>query len=765
MRRHAADRPRPKLRLRARLAALLGGTLVFLLLLELLLRLAAWGLERTLPRRAAPETRRAILCVGDSFTYGLGAPAGQDYPSQLERLIEERHPDAGIVVVNRGRPGFTSSEVLQRLESDLQEMMPLAVVLLVGMNNLWKPALTRPREQDLRPSLSHRLYTVKLFHLLAYRLERYLAARRATPAGNPGSAETTPTAVPGRTATPAASLRETLEQGLARFPRRIDQLLALARLEREEGRPPRAEELLDRCLEADPHAVECRGERARLLFETGRPEEALGDCARYLEERPYAIPFWQLRALTLFRLGRAEQAWGLLEAAGEEGISDAGLARMFRAPGGRSSGPPSEPDPLFERLRDTTAFRLRGLLQGDGPVTPEAVQLWLADRSAAEREDDRLLLGAPLQLFADQESLVHRIPRLTQLAEGSVVGEPLRKILGLLCAAIGDRLEACGQPGITPAPGSLLALAAELLRPMAADEALRRDALFARWEERTGREHPWLRLQMIDALDRLENWPALLPLVERELERFPEMLCLHKARWRALTALRRCEEAEEEAMRVEPYLEHEPEFWTLRAWLAVQCGAEFDRAYQLYTTALARQPDSAYLLGETAWTAFKSGRTTEALELLRRFLEKPHREGQLEERLAIEYAALSLDVPEISELFARHGYGALAHTRPPSRRQESLLADVRAMARLLSERGIPLLVLEYPVRPEGLPTLEDYAAIPGVTPLPVRERFAAAIRGSDRSRFFAPDGHCTAEGYAILARIVLEGLEPLLGAR
>ena len=49
---------------------------------------------------------RTVLCLGDSFTFGNGAPEGFDYPAQLGRLIAEAGFDCRVV--NRGIVGGTT---------------------------------------------------------------------------------------------------------------------------------------------------------------------------------------------------------------------------------------------------------------------------------------------------------------------------------------------------------------------------------------------------------------------------------------------------------------------------------------------------------------------------------------------------------------------------------------------------------------------------------------------------------------------------------
>src|SRR4051812_37239704 len=61
---------------------------------------------------AAPPREPVVLCLGDSFTYGLGAsdPA-KSYPRQLETLLHQRGLEWRVV--NGGWPGRNSRDLLQ----------------------------------------------------------------------------------------------------------------------------------------------------------------------------------------------------------------------------------------------------------------------------------------------------------------------------------------------------------------------------------------------------------------------------------------------------------------------------------------------------------------------------------------------------------------------------------------------------------------------------------------------------------------------------
>ncbi|MDX2451828.1 arylesterase [Desulfosarcina sp.] len=70
----------------------------------------------------------AIVCFGDSLTYGTGASKGMDYPAQLSRMI-------GLPVMNAGVPGDTTTRALKRLNGVL-DRQPRVVLITLGGNDL-----------------------------------------------------------------------------------------------------------------------------------------------------------------------------------------------------------------------------------------------------------------------------------------------------------------------------------------------------------------------------------------------------------------------------------------------------------------------------------------------------------------------------------------------------------------------------------------------------------------------------------------------------
>jgi len=159
-----------------------------LAVLELALQLAALIASRSGP--SAPGGSAPVLCIGDSYTYGLGATATErSYPGVLQVALRQQLAGAPAVV-NAGWPGQNSREALLRLDRQLEEQAPQLVCVLIGLNDSW----TRPRAVGAE-ELAHgedagfvwRFRTWRLLQLL-WRESPAEAAPPAPPAPPPADA-------------------------------------------------------------------------------------------------------------------------------------------------------------------------------------------------------------------------------------------------------------------------------------------------------------------------------------------------------------------------------------------------------------------------------------------------------------------------------------------------------------------------------------------------------------------------------------------------
>ena len=77
-----------------------------------------------------------ILCLGDSFTYGVGTLSENSYPRQLGYLLQ-KNINKDINVINAGRLANTSSLLLHNFKKDIARYNPDIVIVMVGLSNRW----------------------------------------------------------------------------------------------------------------------------------------------------------------------------------------------------------------------------------------------------------------------------------------------------------------------------------------------------------------------------------------------------------------------------------------------------------------------------------------------------------------------------------------------------------------------------------------------------------------------------------------------------
>ncbi len=82
-----------------------------------------------------PRGTFRIVALGDSSTFGWGVNTDEIYPHVLEETLRERHPGAGVEVVNLGVCGYSSFQGLILLEREALRYDPDVVTLSYGSND------------------------------------------------------------------------------------------------------------------------------------------------------------------------------------------------------------------------------------------------------------------------------------------------------------------------------------------------------------------------------------------------------------------------------------------------------------------------------------------------------------------------------------------------------------------------------------------------------------------------------------------------------
>jgi lysophospholipase L1-like esterase len=74
---------------------------------------------------------KTIICFGDSLTFGYGVIPGEDYPTQLGKLLN-------MPIINAGVDGDTSTTALSRIDADVLEKDPFLVIIEFTGNDFLK---------------------------------------------------------------------------------------------------------------------------------------------------------------------------------------------------------------------------------------------------------------------------------------------------------------------------------------------------------------------------------------------------------------------------------------------------------------------------------------------------------------------------------------------------------------------------------------------------------------------------------------------------
>ena len=112
----------------------------------------------------APHNK--LLCIGDSITdcerarpvgEGLFGAVGKSYVGLLEGLLGAIHPSHAIRVVNMGSSGNTVLDLKARWQTDVLDLKPDWVSLMIGVNDVWRQFdLPRQTEIHVAPEVFER---------------------------------------------------------------------------------------------------------------------------------------------------------------------------------------------------------------------------------------------------------------------------------------------------------------------------------------------------------------------------------------------------------------------------------------------------------------------------------------------------------------------------------------------------------------------------------------------------------------------------------
>ena len=154
-----------------KIVALILGILVSLFVLEISLRIIGVRYSNEVPDGNAVKREPGafvILCLGDSFTYGSGAPEGRGYPAQLVELLQKKYPGMKVRVVNGSVGGYNTAMILGKFDEDVDKVNPDVIIVLAGGANRWNAYGygDYQKKQGLINRLDNWFYEIKIFKLV-----------------------------------------------------------------------------------------------------------------------------------------------------------------------------------------------------------------------------------------------------------------------------------------------------------------------------------------------------------------------------------------------------------------------------------------------------------------------------------------------------------------------------------------------------------------------------------------------------------------------
>lgn len=132
------------------------------------------------------KAKDRILFIGDSVTdvdrwrpvgSGYGFGLGQGYPMLVNARLGLECPDTDFEVINMGISGNTTRDLLQRWSTDVTNMRPNIVSILIGINDVWRH-FDQPGRED---QISVEEYEANLKMLIDDTLPRARAILLLTP--------------------------------------------------------------------------------------------------------------------------------------------------------------------------------------------------------------------------------------------------------------------------------------------------------------------------------------------------------------------------------------------------------------------------------------------------------------------------------------------------------------------------------------------------------------------------------------------------------
>ena len=139
----------------------------------------AFGFRGPAPKAPFSDNRVRVWCIGGSTTFDIYAPTdSQTWPAQLQAVLQSKHPDKVIEVINAGIPGEIYEGSLSDIQRHAQSLQPDWVVMYHGPNDLREVLSLNHRSEGAAPPSILEQGDFALFRVL----KRNLQQKRLIPA-------------------------------------------------------------------------------------------------------------------------------------------------------------------------------------------------------------------------------------------------------------------------------------------------------------------------------------------------------------------------------------------------------------------------------------------------------------------------------------------------------------------------------------------------------------------------------------------------------
>jgi len=278
--------------LRTKISLVLAGAFVFLVLLEVSLRLGGFIISSLQEYRNLQSIKHKgtyrIMCLGESTTRG-------QYPVFLEEALNQRS-NIGIKfsVIDKGVVGANSSIILAQLESNLAQYHPDMIVAMMGSN-----------DHDILYYKDIPESHTKLFYYCdAYRFIRILWSRFLNKTGESGTGTYTKLAWRYQTQGKFSQAEDAFKKEIELNPQSDGAYIGLGRLYRKEAKLSQAQDIYKRAIALKPQNA------GVYYIELGKLYRAQGKFSQAEEAFNQAIALTPKTEHAYIGLGQLYQAQG-----------------------------------------------------------------------------------------------------------------------------------------------------------------------------------------------------------------------------------------------------------------------------------------------------------------------------------------------------------------------------------------------------------------------------------------------------------------------